>query len=212
MKTLGDNVKILINENKISSINELHQMLVEKFGAEALSRRSLSTILNKRIIPKRKTLLQLSQIFKCSIPRLIFNTEISFTEEDFMKLLFSQKYEQLSMMLCHDAPFSVEKLHIRDGKEAVLEFPKKLIKKQTLFFYCLRGMLEVADRKDPPKQTKYISVGQCFTIDTDMDLFLKNHSRGTCTILIVASPSRADHKMIDQMRDQINNDALTDPR
>ena len=61
--TLAEKIRSLMKLRKIQSIYRLHQMLVEKFGKESISRRTLTTIMNQRVVIRTKVIQQLCAIF-----------------------------------------------------------------------------------------------------------------------------------------------------
>ena len=80
--TLADKIKLLMKKSGIRSLYKFHQMLVQEFGKEALSRRSLTTIMNQKVVIRTKTIEQLSKILNVTPTDFIKDTDIQTDSKD----------------------------------------------------------------------------------------------------------------------------------
>jgi len=181
-----------MKKNQIQSVYRLHKMLGEKFGDDALSSRSLATIMNKKIVIRSKAIQQLSSILKVHPSEFIKDTDIAshFKSFDALKIKYKGKdaliVENLSS---EDSPFSIEKLYIYPNRRTpYIENTKNSI--PMLTFYVLRGILDVVFLEGLKKKHAKFKGGDSGAFSNlNKTYFLGNKSKHICIVLVICSPA-----------------------
>lgn len=186
--TLGERIKALMLEKNIKSLNEFHSLLVKRYGEKALSRRSLTTIINKRIVLRNNTIKQICEILECTPRELMKETTARFREEEHIKIILSKEESHFQYYLSRGMPFSVEKLHLRKGAEIPMRLKKETADPK-ICIYVTRGKMETY-QKNLKGDPIVIKAGKSVSIITTKNVYLRNSSNQPSCAILIAYPSR----------------------
>ena len=184
-----------MKKNRIQSVYRLHKMLGEKFGGDALSSRSLATIMNKKTVIRSKAIQQLSSILKVHPSEFIKDTDIAshFKNFDSIKIKYKSKDALIVDNLSSEgSPFSKEKLYIYPNRRTpYIENTKNSI--PILSFYVLRGILDIVFLEGSKKiHTKFKGGDSGEFFNQGKTYFLGNKSKHICIVLVICFPPHSN--------------------
>lgn len=180
--TLAEKIKLLMKQSQIKSVYRLHKMLIEKFGADALSRRSLTTIMNQKVLIRAKTIDQLCDIFNISPMRFVEDTEIQphlYDPHTFRIFDKSRKMVTAVQTFIPGPPYSVEKIYLKPG----FQTPgltglagRKTKVRPSISIYVLRGMVDIVetDYTTHKKHSGHLRAGTFVECDVENSHCFKN--------------------------------------
>lgn len=182
-------------KKNIKSLNEFHSLLVKHYGEKALSRRSLTTLINKRVALRKNTVSQICVVLECSIDELIKNTDTLLGGwEHVNSSILMHNYAYQFLVSNHPGigitrPFSVEKLLLRKGATVPIHIFKNEPTDTKISIYVIRGSLEV-HHKNVEKGHSLVRAGQCLNILASKNLYISGPTNRNASAIIIAHPGR----------------------
>jgi hypothetical protein len=190
MIKLSEKIKQLMKEKGIKSLYKLHQILVKEFGKQALSRRSLTTIMNQQVVIRSKVIHQLCHVFNIIPLQLIKETNIApyFKDIDHLKIYDKNKIVFSINALFQGPPYSVEKVFLRPGQRTPqITANPGTIKNTSVSIYVLRGTIDFVEI-DKGKYRKRLKAGEFFEYNFKNSHYFENTSTLLCSLIFICCP------------------------
>ena len=188
--TLGEKILQCIHESGHRTLNEFHTELVSVFEDKAITRRTLTRLLNNRVVVREHTLNQVAVILGIKTSTLREGTDAEVQSADQTEGIFTYNEKAVLHSFRKDLPFVPEKLILRSGGRTSEEQDRPDAKESLKWFFVIMGRVNLVTRGPLGEEKRAFHKGEQFVFDARQLHYFESTFKRPSVVLIVHYPAQ----------------------
>jgi len=188
--TLGENILQHIRNSGYRTLNDFHTELVAVFENKAITRRTLTRLLNNRVEVREHTLNQVAVILGIKTSTLREGTDAEVKSADQAEGIYT--YNEKAVLHCfrNNLPFVPEKLILRSGGRTSEEQDRPDARQSLKWFIVIMGRVNLVTKGPLGEEKRGFHKGEEFVFDARQLHYFESSFKRPSVILIVHFPAQ----------------------
>jgi hypothetical protein len=188
--TLGEKILQNIHERGYRTLNEFHAELVSVFEDKAITRRTLTRLVNNRVLVREHTLNQVAVILGIKTSTLREGTDAEVKDAEQMTGIFTYNEKAVLHSFRKSLPFVPEKLVLRSGGRTSEEQDRPDARESLKWFFVIMGRVNLVTKGPLGEEKRSFHKGEEFVFDARQLHCFESAFKRPSVIIIIHYPAQ----------------------
>jgi hypothetical protein len=188
--TLGEKILNSIHERGYRTLNEFHAEAVSVFEDKAITRRTLTRLINNRVVVRERTLNQVAVILGIKTSTLREGTDAEIQGAEQMVGIFTYNEKAVLHSFRKTLPFIPEKLILRQGGRTSEEQDRPDAKESLKWFFVIMGRVNLVIKTPFGEEKRSFHKGEEFVFDARQLHYFESAFKRPSVVLIIHYPAQ----------------------